>query len=124
MLTGPLCVLMQVRPLLGFEKAKGSSECVEVPSTTVVQLPARRGTSSDPFRFDFDRVYKMNNPGTSESSYFIPAPEKCLAAQAGIALQTAPFVLMVRVESGAAAERQQTLIATSIHAHRNTACDM
>ena len=56
-------MLMQVRPLLGFEKAKGASECVEVPSTTVVQLPPRRGTSSDPFRFDFDRVYKMNNPG-------------------------------------------------------------
>ena len=54
---------MQVRPLLGFEKAKGASECVEVPSTTVVQLPQRRGTSSDPFRFDFDRVYKINNPG-------------------------------------------------------------
>ena len=70
MLTGLLCALMQVRPLLGFEKAKGSSECVEVPSTTVVQLPPRRGTSSDPFRFDFDRVYKMNNPGMSRQSYF------------------------------------------------------
>ena len=59
---------VQVRPLLSFEKAKSNAECVEVPSTTVVQLPPRRGTSSDPFRFDFDRVYKMNNPGAGHSS--------------------------------------------------------
>ena len=58
----------QVRPLLSHEKAKSSSECVEVPSTTVVQLPPRRGTSSDPFRFDFDRVYKMSNPGMAGTS--------------------------------------------------------
>lgn len=54
---------VQVRPLLDFEKAKGGAVCVEVPNTTVVQLPPRRGTSGDPFRFDFDRVYKMSNPG-------------------------------------------------------------
>ena len=59
---------VQVRPLLSFEKAKSNAECVEVPSTTVVQLPPRRGTSSDPFRFDFDRVYKMNNPGAGHTS--------------------------------------------------------
>jgi len=54
---------VQVRPLLDFEKAKGNTVCVDVPNTTVVQLPPRRGTSGEPFRFDFDRVYKMSNPG-------------------------------------------------------------
>ena len=53
---------MQVRPLLDAEKAKGAAACLEAPSTTVVQLPPRRD-ASEPYRFDFDRVYKMSNPG-------------------------------------------------------------
>ena len=53
---------MQVRPLLDTEKARGAAACVEAPSTTVVQLPPRRD-ASEPYRFDFDRVYKMSNPG-------------------------------------------------------------
>lgn len=77
---------VQVRPLLSFEKAKSSSECVDVPSTTVVQLPPRRGTSSDPFRFDFDRVYKMNNPGAGESLHRVPTQELVLAAAQGEAV--------------------------------------
>ena len=51
-----------MRPLLDSEKAKGAAACVEAPSTTVVQLPPRRD-ASEPYRFDFDRVYKMSNPG-------------------------------------------------------------
>ena len=58
-----ICLLsMQVRPLLDSEKAKGAAACMDAPSTTVVQLPPRRDTS-EPYRFDFDRVYKMSNPG-------------------------------------------------------------
>ena len=53
---------MQVRPLLDSEKAKGAAACVDAPSTTVIQLPPRRD-ASEPYRFDFDRVYKMSNPG-------------------------------------------------------------
>ena len=53
----------QVRPLLDSEKAKSCAVCVDVPNNTTVQLPPRKGTAGEPFRFDFDRVYKMSNPG-------------------------------------------------------------
>ncbi|EIE26625.1 kinesin-domain-containing protein [Coccomyxa subellipsoidea C-169] len=52
----------QVRPLLEQEKQKGGAPCVEVPESCVVQLPSKRG-GSEGYRFDFDRVYKMNSPG-------------------------------------------------------------
>lgn len=51
-----------MRPLLELEKQKGGASCVEVPESTVVQLPSKRG-GSDAYRFDFDRVYKMSSPG-------------------------------------------------------------
>ena len=45
---------------------------MEVPSTTIVQLPPRRG-ASEPYRFDFDRVYKMSNPG-GQAEFLLFAP--------------------------------------------------
>lgn len=35
---------------------------MEVPESCVVQLPSKRG-SAEGYRYDFDRVYKMNSPG-------------------------------------------------------------
>ena len=53
---------MQVRPLLDFEKQKGGGTCIEAPNATTVALPGRRG-EAEGFTFEYDRVYKMINPG-------------------------------------------------------------
>lgn len=35
---------------------------MDVLDTTTVQMPGKRG-ASEPFKFEFDRVYKMSSPG-------------------------------------------------------------
>ena len=53
---------LQVRPLLDFEKQKGAGVCIEAPNATTIALPGRRG-EAEGFTFEYDRVYKMTNPG-------------------------------------------------------------
>jgi hypothetical protein len=52
-----------VRPLLDAEKQKGGTVCVEVPDATTVALPGRKDRPQETFKFEYDRVYKMANPG-------------------------------------------------------------
>ena len=46
----------------GGRKAEGATSCVEVPDATTVSLPGRRG-AAEGFKFEYDRVYRMSNPG-------------------------------------------------------------